>query len=95
MKLPKQWKHWCKKANLRPESTSGGWHRTRWAYTYLNGRGRKWRIALKDVNKDQRVFQAGNRYDNFDRWALSERFDFDIPKTWAEFKSVVEYMDNI
>jgi len=90
MKLPKQWKHWCSKARLRPEST-GKWKRGGWAWASLNGQGRKWRIALRDVsNKNDLIFQTGDQYEEFDRWALSERRNFEIPQTWVEFKAVVD-----
>lgn len=90
VKLPKQWKHWCRRAGLRPES-SGQWARSMSAWMSLNGQGRKWRIALRDVsNQDDCIFQAGDTYDEFDRWALSERRDFEIPQTWAEFKAAVD-----
>lgn len=90
MKLPKQWRHWCRQAGLRPEST-GRWRRSTLAWQSLDGCGRKWRIALRDArNQDDCVFQAGDTYQEFDRWALSERRDFEIPRTWAEFKAAVD-----
>jgi hypothetical protein len=90
--LPKQWRHWCKLAGLRPEA-SGKWLRTQWAYRSLNGGGRKWRISLRSTeNLQDCVFQAGDTYDQFDRWALSSRTNFEIPKTWNEFKAAVDSM---
>jgi hypothetical protein len=77
-------------ARMRPEST-GAYARSRGAWTSLNGQGRKWRICLRDpCNQDDCIFQAGDTYDDFDRWALSERRDFEIPKTWDEFKAAVD-----
>lgn len=91
VKLPKQWKHWCRKAGLRPEYPHTHHNRKRWAWQSLNGSGRKWRISLRDVrDRNDCIFQAGDRYADFDRWALSERRNFEIPKTWAEFKAAVD-----
>lgn len=86
-KLPKQWKHWCKKLRLRPESkcvkATDNW-------AYLNGQGRKWRIAQRNANNQSDcIFQAGDLLADFDRWAISERRNFEIPKTWEEFKNAV------
>ena len=89
-KLPKQWKHWCRKVGLRPE-----WQPTRKdaSWSSLNGRGRKWRIALRSADGPQTdcIFQASvDTLAEFDRWALTERYSFEIPKTWAEFKAAVD-----
>ena len=95
VQLPKQWKHWCRKAGLRPES-DGKHTRRSGAWWSLNGRGRKWRVALREV-RDQNdcIFQAGDSYDDFDRWALSERRNFEIPKTWNEFKAAVDSVQGL
>jgi hypothetical protein len=91
VKLPKQWKHWCRKAGLRPEYVHTRYNRESWTWQSLNGNGRKWRIALRDVrDRNDCIFQAGDLYDDFDRWALSERRNFEIPKSWAEFKAAVD-----
>jgi len=97
IKLPKQWKHWCKKAGLRPETTfryTDGLRRSgRWMS--LNGQGRKWRISLRNTaNQNDCVFQAGETYEKFDRWARSRRTTFEIPQTWAEFKAALDYVKN-
>jgi hypothetical protein len=89
LKLPKQWKHWCRTAGLRPEyrpNSKGAY------WSSLNGAGRKWRIALRSADGSQSdcIFQVGDTYDDFDRWALSRRISFEIPKTWAEFKAIID-----
>lgn len=90
LKLPKQWKHWCRLAGLRPEGR-GRYIRTTSAWMALNGQGRKWRIALRDAAQPgDCIFQAGDNYADFDRWALSEQRDFEIPRSWAEFDAAVK-----
>jgi hypothetical protein len=83
VKLPKQWKHWCKKAGLRPEST-GRWARGRWSYMSLRGRGRRWGITCYN---DLRVSE-GNA--TFDRWANSEVALVPVPTTEATFMVAVK-----
>lgn len=97
MKLPKQWRHWCRKAGLRPEARIARYNRSTSAWMSLNGQGRKWRIALRDqypLVEEDCVFQAGDTYEDFDRWALSERCSFEIPQTWAEFKRAMDVARN-
>lgn len=93
IKLPKQWRHWCRLSNLRPE---GGNTRRDSAWMSLNGRGRKWRITLRDVrNPYDCIFQAGDRYEDFSRWALSNRMDFEIPQTYEEFSLVISRLEAV
>lgn len=81
MKLPKQWKHWCRLANLRPTYSNrqvGSW-------TYLKGRGRMWRV---DCNG---FICCGDTYDRFDRWANSDAIvRAPMPRTEAEFLAMVK-----
>jgi hypothetical protein len=85
IKLPKQWKHWCKKAKLRPEST-GHWARGKWAHLSVRGLGRRWRI---DCYGNLCVSDAER---HFDRWANSQVTSVPIPKTEAEFLAAVKTM---
>lgn len=85
-KLPKQWKHWCRLANLRPTYAGGSW-------TYLKGRGRMWRVDCAGF------LCCGDTYDRFDRWANSDAIvRAPMPKTEAEFlatvKNLVELIDS-
>lgn len=83
VKLPKQWKHWCKKARIQPLE-SGRWSRDQYGYFYLHGCGRYWRV---DCNAQLCVSDA-NRH--FDRWANSEVTSAPMPKTEAEFLATVK-----
>jgi hypothetical protein len=85
LRLPKQWEHWCQVNNLRPH---GNLRRKRW--TYLKGQGRVWRIAYDNVGDRGHWFQGGDRHEQFDRWALSKRYDFTIPKTLTEFSAAID-----
>ena len=78
MKLPKQWKDWCRAARLRPSSR---YLDRRWpdAWMYLRGHWRLWRL---DCNGK---LQCGDTYENFDRWALCDIREADCPLTRAEF----------
>lgn len=80
IKLPKQWKHWCSKMNLRPAYPC----RSRWDYFYVNGRGFVWRVNCHGH------FERGDTHQEFDRWALCN-IDYveTIPQTFDEFKATV------
>lgn len=85
VKLPKQWKHWLYRLGLRP-------HGKRWKHRqvlYYKGRGRVWRVAL-DHETGRNYFQGGDRYENFDRWAISNRYDFSLPLTFEQFSFAVD-----
>jgi hypothetical protein len=88
-KLPKQWKHWCGRMNLRPYKGSRRYYGVpKWVY--LKGRGRHWRI------NDKGEFQASEVYETFDRWANSVQCAWTvIPKTFDEFRLMVLAMENI
>lgn len=89
MKLPKQWKHWCRQANLRPTcDPQRGGH-----WTHLKGRGRMWRV---DSNG---FLCCGDTYNRFDRWANSDVIvRAPMPRTEAEFiatvRNLVELIDS-
>lgn len=82
--LPKQWKHWCSRLNLRTTCPNtrrfGGYDR----YYYTKGRGRHWRVNCLGT------LDVSVPYEDFDRWALSCLKTFDLPKTFEEFKHIVE-----
>lgn len=82
--LPKQWKHWCSSAKLKPHARGcsarlhGGL-----GWLYLRGRGYYWRV------NDKGMLQRGDCYAEFDRWALCEINERPLPKTRAEFIAAV------
>lgn len=86
IKLPKQWKHWARTNGLKPHGRAykrpSDWHN-------LVGRGRVWRIAYDWDGVRGHWFQGGARTQDFDRWALSVRYDFAIPQTLAQFTAAV------
>lgn len=79
IKLPKQWKHWCKKNNLRPHF--GGRRQHDWFY--LKGQGRVWRINSLGM------LQCGDTYEDFDRWALCDIEEAPLPLTEKCFEVYV------
>jgi hypothetical protein len=90
IKLPKQYRHWCKLANLRPigkYKRRYGFSGKYYQYCYLKGRGRTWR-----VNSDG-LFQMSEPYDTFDRWANSFFSEMEIPKTYKEFLAGIQSME--
>lgn len=81
--LPKQWKHWCKANKLRLQNT----HRctsNRGEWIYLIGHGHVWRI------NDENMFQMGDNYETFDRWALCDIEMVSLPKSLTEFNEAVK-----
>ena len=85
MKLPKQWKHWARKAGLRTESRRG-----RFSGFYLVGRGRRWRVNCYGE------FECSCPTEHFDRWANSRGEAMDtIPKTESEFLAAVWMMRDL
>lgn len=80
IRLPKQWRHWCAGQRLRPVY---GW-REGHVWFYLRGRGHYWRV------NDQGMFQRGDNYADFDRWALCDIKELPLPKTKAEFDAAVK-----
>lgn len=88
-KLPKQWKHWCYKLGLRPESTKSRYYKPTYRYFYLVGRGRRFRVNMWNV------LEVGSAYEDFDRWANSVVGRHNLPTTFNEFKKIVEsYNEN-
>ena len=77
IKLPKQWKHWCADSKLRVCDNKG---------FYLKGRGRHWRLNCHEM------FECGDTYDEFDRWARCKIESVLMPKTRAEFRTVVKHL---
>lgn len=82
IKLPKQWRHWCKLMKLKPE----GRYKYRHRYFALKGRGRRWRINMYGE------FQMSEKEETFDRWANSLEKSVDMPKTKDEFIIAVKEM---
>lgn len=82
LKLPKQWKHWCSLANLRIHGRRAFRHK--WTYFSLKGQGRVWRV------NDRAMFQCGDTYEDFDRWALCDIRQAPIPRTKVEFLATVK-----
>lgn len=82
--LPKQWKHWAQKAGLKPQDREAD------GLYHLVGRNRLWRVL-----SDKVIFQCSCPIPEFDRWSNSLAAEFKvIPKTEAEFLSVVKQLPN-
>lgn len=84
IKLPKQWKHWCHKLNLRPEAPKSRYSRVAYRYFYLVGRGRRFMINCYGE------FVVGELYSEFDRWANSTEDTYNMPETFQQFKTILE-----
>lgn len=84
VKLPKQWKHWCRRAKLVPHSSRPSRERSSSSWLYLKGRGHLWRVNCHNA------FQCGDTYAEFDRWALCDIHETRCPTTHAEFMTAVE-----
>lgn len=83
MKLPKQWKHWAKKAGLKPERKRGAG-----SGFYMLGRGRRWRVNCNNQ------FQCSCPIADFDRWANSLGAQIDgIPQTEKQFLMAVNNLE--
>ena len=78
-KLPKQWRHWCRKAGLRPYC--GGMRRYEWFY--LKGHGRVWRLNCLNM------LQCGDSYADFSKWALCDIEQTPCPTNEAQFLAAV------
>lgn len=83
-KLPKQWKDWCKAARLRPRDKGRDKRGLGFAWFYLHGHGREWRVSCFGV------LQCGDTYAEFDRWALCSIKDIELPKSKSEFVEAVK-----
>lgn len=81
IKLPKQWKHWCKLMRLKPESR--GRYLCKYEYFALVGHGHRWRVNMHGQ------FQMSEPYEQFDRWANSVELSMPMPNTeWKFIKAV-------
>lgn len=90
MILPKQWRHWCKQAGLKPTWKS----RRQYAWYSLKGHGRHWRVAFRQ-KEGYYLFQVGDTYGEFDRWAVCDRIEeSSVPKSRDEFISTVKHLLN-
>ena len=83
-KLPKQWKHWCADQRLTVHGGKRDMCQSQWLY--LKGRGHYWRVNCFGM------FQRGDTYEDFDRWALCEIKEVPLPKTRAEFRSAISLL---
>lgn len=82
MKLPKQWRHWCKMVGLRPVSRP----RSAWSWYTLKGHGYFWRVNCIDQ------FQVSLHYRDFDRWANSTMCTLPLPENKAQFEEAYTYL---
>lgn len=81
IKLPKQWRHWCKKAGLRPYYGKG----RRWyEWFYLKGHGRVWRVNCSDM------LGCGDTHKEFNRWVLCRSEVTPRPNNEVEFIAAVQ-----
>lgn len=80
MKLPKQWKHWCRINGLRP--FYGGITQSDWFY--LRGRGHVWRVNCHNE------FECGDKIEEFCRWALCDIERTGVPRNKESFKVAVD-----
>jgi len=85
VKLPKSWKHWCRKAKLKPHPR-GQDTRQKDAWFYLRGHGRMWRVNCFEM------LECGDTYEEFDRWALYHITKVRLPKTELEMLAAVEVL---
>ena len=82
MRLPKQFKHWCSRAGLRQRHK--GRHASDWHY--LKGHGREWRINCHGM------LQCGDKYEDFNRWALCNIREADLPTCLNDFINTVNQL---
>lgn len=75
--IPKQLRYWAKRHKILP---IGHLH-------YYVGRGRFWRI---DAAGELQVSCPAN---DFDRWANSVEYSFEVPKTQSEFDKLVALVE--
>ena len=84
VKLPKQWRDWCRSQNLKPMTRSlRGQAQHHWFY--LKGHGRVWRVNC------YAEFERGDTLQEFNRWALCDIVRQPLPKTKKEFCSAVHF----
>lgn len=84
VKLPKQWKYWCRKYGLKPQRYS----RSIYSWFYLEGYGRVWRVNCHGY------FEIGDLLTKFDRWALCNPIiSVEVPRTEKEFELAIVHMN--
>ena len=81
VKLPKQWRHWCADLGLKIHGKKRG--QGQWQWFYLKGKGHYWRVSCHGM------FERGDSYEDFDRWALCTIDEVPLPRTRAEFRASV------
>jgi hypothetical protein len=89
MKISSNWVKWCKKAGLRPHGNNHfihGGRRKRSNWIYLKGHGFVWRVNCHNM------FQRGDTYEKFDRWALCDIYEVDFPHSQEDFIQKVFYL---
>jgi len=82
--LPKQWKYWCKKNNLKPYLND--FKRDQFAWFYLKGRGFVWYVNCYGE------FQIEDRIGDFGRFSLCDIYKVELPKSEKEFTSSVKLL---
>lgn len=82
-KLPKQWKHWCRKNGLR---IKGRYKRHSSSAFYPVGHDHHWRLNCYEM------FELGDSFEDFDRWALCDIVSVLRPKSLAEFTKAVTHL---
>lgn len=88
MKLPKQWKDWCRAARLRHRGKGRDKRGLGWSWFYLHGHGREWRVSCDNM------LQCGDKYEDFDRWALCDIHETALPTNRAAFVFAVKALAN-
>lgn len=81
MNLDKNFKRWCSTLKLKPHHSSMR-HNTE-TY-YFKGRGFVWRVNCLGM------FERGDRLKDFNRWALCNREEIEVPTTFSDLKAFVE-----
>lgn len=84
IKLPKQWEHWCLDSKLSVHGKRYGKKRRDWLC--LKGRGYYWRVNCYGM------FQRGDAYEQFDRWALCDINEVPMPTSRSEFRAMVRFL---
>lgn len=86
-KLPKQWKHWCLLAGLKPDGPANKYSRQHYRLFNLIGKNRHWRVNCNGE------FEASCPKEHFDRWANSRGALVEtVPRTKQEFLAVVKLL---
>lgn len=82
-KLPKQWKHWCRKNGLKIRHFRRCYRVNAF---YPHGHGHHWRLNCHEM------FELGDSFEDFDRWALCDIVSVPKPSSLAEFTNAVTYL---